>query len=64
MNQIYSASPTLHTMVGKKRVNPTGTETYEFVNPVSGETVKKEIVWTTVVLHHTEWRVSVFWLIQ
>ncbi len=62
--ELYTASPTLHTMVEKKRVNPTGTGIYEFVNQISGETTKKEIIWTTVGLHHTEWRVSVFWMIQ
>lgn len=62
--QIYTASPTLHTMVENKRVNPTGSGTYEFVNLVSGEILKKEIIWTTVGLHDTEWRVSVFWMIQ
>lgn len=38
-------------MVGKKRVNPIGTGMNEFVNLVSGEIVKKEILWTKAGLH-------------
>ncbi|WP_301664294.1 cache domain-containing protein [Methanoculleus frigidifontis] len=56
---IYADYPDLQTVARRVAAEPAGAGGYEFLATGSTEPVRKEIIWGTVSLHGTEWRIVV-----
>ena len=58
-NPIYAYNPELLAVAERMRNEPEGTGSYTFAAEGSDTPVRKEVAWTSVGLHGTEWRVVV-----
>lgn len=59
---LYADSPGLLDVARRVGAERYGTAAYEFA--AGGETVQKEIIWTTTGLHGVEWRVAVIQVVE
>jgi hypothetical protein len=58
-NPRFDSYPEVRSITARMKTETTGKGQYSSTAPGSSSQVRKEIIWTTVGLHGTEWRISV-----